>query len=101
MLHCLLQALHAACSASNCRRSKNNIHCLSLTRSADWIAARVAGGDLVLALAMARSLLLCLQDEVPAAGIGSLSNVDESNGHGPEVAPVEEDAADSRRCSEG
>ncbi len=55
----------------------------------------------MLALAVARSLLLCLQDEVPAAGIGSLSDVDESNGHGPEVAPVEEDAADSRRCSEG
>ena len=70
---------------------------LSLTRSADWLAARVVGGALMPALAVATTLLPCLQDEVAAAGITSLTDVDEGNGLGPEVAPVEEDAADSQR----
>ena len=55
----------------------------------------------MLALAVARTLLLCLQDGEPAAGITSLNDVDEGSGVGPEVAPVEEDIADPQRCGEG
>ena len=55
----------------------------------------------MLAWAVARPLLMCLQDEVPAAGITSLTGVDQNTGLGPEVAPEEEDAADSQRCGKG
>ena len=49
----------------------------------------------------ARTLLMCLQDEVAAAGITTLTDGDEGRSLGPEVPPVKDDAADIQRCGEG